>query len=621
MTFNLLSLKNVNTKMEEETIIKKYEDILRRYNILNKISKIVASNNDLNKILKTTLKGITFGDGFGFNRAFLFLLDKKENYLVGKLAIGTETAEEAWKTWQEIQEKNYSLEEFLSIEKLGGEDNSALNKKLVNLKIPIIPGKIIDQCFKSKNPKIVDLTLPETSSDNGIVNDPSMIENEILELLNHPKFCIVPLICRTKRVGMLIVDNKYNNREITQDDATFLLMLGQFVASSIRNTIIYSELKESFNKLAKVNAQIKILKEYNENIIESIPLNVFVIDNYFNITSCNKNFSDLMNLTKEEIIGKNINDFSIKVGDFALTDCIKEVMDDKKIGAFYKTKISINNKCEDSFYDLSLVTLKDSKGNIIGVIGLIDDITKIVNLEKALQETRKFSELGKLAATVAHEIRNPLIAIGGYANRIKRKYLENKEFDIENIEIIIKEINRLEKILNDIMDFTSNRRIEFCEISLNKVILDCLELAQIPAEQNNVIINSLGLDKILENHNLIILGSYDDLKAAFINLLNNAIEASKPKQVIDMNINIIENNDQKWAEVQITNQATIQNEENLSNIFLPFYTTKIHGAGLGLAVTKKIIEGHHGNINVESNNEIGTTFTVKLPLIKIENNV
>ena len=208
MTFNLLSLKNVNTKMEEETIIKKYEDILRRYNILNKISKIVASNNDLNKILKTTLKGITFGDGFGFNRAFLFLLDKKENYLVGKLAIGTETAEEAWKTWQEIQEKNYSLEEFLSIEKLGGEDNSALNKKLVNLKIPIIPGKIIDQCFKSKNPKIVDLTLPETSSDNGIVNDLSMIENEILELLNHPKFCIVPLICRTKRVGMLIVDNK-----------------------------------------------------------------------------------------------------------------------------------------------------------------------------------------------------------------------------------------------------------------------------------------------------------------------------------------------------------------------------------------------------------------------------
>ena len=131
---------------------------------------------------------------------------------------------------------------------------------------------------------------------------------------------------------------------------------------------------------------------------------------------------------------------------------------------------------------------------------------------------------------MAHEIRNPLIAIGGYANRIKRKYLENKEFDIENIEIIIKEINRLEKILNDIMDFTSNRRIEFCEISLNKVILDCLELAQIPAEQNNVIINSLGLDKILENHNLIILGSYDDLKAAFINLLNNAIEASKPNR-------------------------------------------------------------------------------------------
>jgi nitrogen fixation/metabolism regulation signal transduction histidine kinase len=98
------------------------------------------------------------------------------------------------------------------------------------------------------------------------------------------------------------------------------MMLGQFAASAVRNTIIYDELKESLNKLANVNYQMKLLKEYNENILESIPLNVFVVDKDFYITACNNNFSKLLRTPKFEIIGKNIRNYNVKIGEYALVE-------------------------------------------------------------------------------------------------------------------------------------------------------------------------------------------------------------------------------------------------------------------------------------------------------------
>ncbi|MHB1274311.1 MAG: GAF domain-containing sensor histidine kinase [Candidatus Humimicrobiaceae bacterium] len=601
-----------------EQIISKYEDLLRRYNILNRISKIVASTTELGKILNITLRGVTFGDGFGFNRAFLFLLNQKMDKLTGRLAVGTETAEEAWKIWGEIQKKNYSLEEFISHEKLNEQGNLLLNARLKKITIQITPGKIINQCLTIGEPVNVDLTKNSLNENPGYFVDASKIENEILELIQYTKFCLIPLITRSRKVGLLIVDNKYNNREITQDDITFLMMLGSFAASSIRNTIIYNELKESLDNLAKVNYQIKILKEYNENILESVPSSMFVVDNNFNFTACNKNFSDMMHILKENLIGKNIRNFKIFVNDFNLIDEITNVINEKKVEGFYKVKIKINDVISDPIFNLLLVLLKDSKDNIDGVIGILENITEIVNLEKYLQETRRFSELGKFSATIAHEIRNPLVSIGGYANRIKRKYTEKKDLDVNDINIITDEIKRLEQILKDILDYASDKKTDFKIINLCEVLKYCIDLVKISAEQNNISITLLSGEDFLNSHNLFIKGSYDNLKQAFINLLNNAIEASIPRQTVYIDTEIIEENGQKSAEIKINNKSFIQNEKNLHKIFLPFYTTKIHGTGLGLTLTKKIIEEHSGSIDVESNMGNGTTFTMKLPLVKIE---
>ncbi len=602
-----------------DSTIKKYEDLLRRYNILNSISKIVASTRELNKILGITLRGVTFGNGFGFNRAMLFLIDERANTLKGRLAIGTETAEEAWKVWADILQKNYSLEEFLSLEKFGNGEPSSFNQKILDISIPIKKDFIIEQCLDDGNPKNVDLTLNNITDEDFMIKDASVIEKEILDLVNHPRFCMIPLICRTKKVGIIIVDNKYNNREITREDCVFLMMLGQFAASSIRNTMIYDELKESLNKLANVNYQIKLLKEYNENILESIPLNVFVVDRDFYLTACNNNFSNLMGMQKFEIIGRNIRSYDIKIGEYDLIEEVENVLKNKDIRVFRNIRIKMLGKVSESVFDFTLVILKNSKENIDGVIGIIEDITKTVNLEKSLEEAKRFSELGKLSAAIAHEIKNPLISIGGYANRIKRKYFQNNEFDINNIETVISEIYRLEKILNDILYYGSGKKAVYENMNLSLLLKDCIKLAHISAEINNISITLVSEQNYIENTDIIVYGSYNSLKQAFINLLNNAIEASISRQKISVDSRIIDENSKKWVEIKINNEAFIQNDKDIINIFTPFYTTKIHGTGLGLPITKKIIEEHSGVISVESNFEKGTTFSVKLPLAENNN--
>src|SRR5665648_239012 len=124
--------------MSAEEAIKNYQDILRQYNILNQIAKTVASTLDLNELLRIILTGVTLGDGFGFNRAFLFLIDRNAKQLSGRMAIGPSSTEEAWKIWSEVQQTNYSLEEFLNSEKFEIEKNySALDEKIRQIIIPL----------------------------------------------------------------------------------------------------------------------------------------------------------------------------------------------------------------------------------------------------------------------------------------------------------------------------------------------------------------------------------------------------------------------------------------------------------------------------------------------------
>jgi PAS domain S-box-containing protein len=604
--------------MSADDQIKNYQDLLRQYNILNQISRTVSSTLDLNKILRIILTGVTFGDGFGFNRAFLFLIDREEKNLIGRMAIGPSSNKEAWMVWGEIQQSSFSLEEYLNSEKFDNQNRaSALDDEIKKMRIPLIKGKELFLCMEDGTPRNVNLETGSNVWDDTLqITDPSRIEPGLLGYLDYPKFCIIPLISRTKKVGTLIVDNKFNHREITKADIDFLSMLGQFAASSIRNTLIYNDLKDSLEALAKLNSKLEFLKEYNEKIIESIPVSIIVLDHDFKVTLCNSNSEKLMGRTKEYLIGKKIKKGLVSLDEQDLYDEAERVMQDKRAEGFYKTTVTFGGKKSNEIYDIMLVPFKFSAETPEGVVVIIENMTKTVKLEQSLSEAKRLSELGRLSATVAHEIRNPLIAIGGYVNRVKKKYTETGQVNEENLNIIINEVARLEKIVNEILDYAAERRVEHSEINIGKVLQEVISLAQAAAEQKNVdIVIECGSDSI-STREIIMNGNADNLKQAFLNVFNNAIEASETRDQVKICVQLEEDEDGKYITVRVNNRTLLSSEEEVYNIFLPFYTTKSRGSGLGLTITKRIIEQHSGKIDVVSNIDIGTTFTIKLPLVR-----
>ena len=582
------------------------------------MAKTVSSTLDLNEILRIVLTGVTFGDGFGFNRAFLFLIDRQAKHLVGRMAIGPATPEEAWKIWDDVLKKNIPLEEFLMFEKLETQyASSKLDEEIRKIRIDIDPDKVLFMCLQDGIPRNVDLTQNITAPENNdLVSDVNLFEQNLLDYLDYPKFCIIPLISRTKKVGVMIVDNKYNHRPIMSEDINFLLMLSQFAASSIRNTIIYNDLKDSLGALAKLNLKHKYLKEYNEKILESIPVSIIVLDHNMTVTMCNENSAGIMGTDKTLIIGKKIEAGTILIDSIDLVEEVTFILANKVAQGFYKVNVKFKSNKNDNVFDVTLVPFKFSEETPEGVLIIIEDVTKTVRLEQSLIEAKRLSELGKLSATVAHEIRNPLIAIGGYANRIKKRYLERQEINPENIEVIINEVARLEKIVNETLEFAIERKIEFKDFNICGLLLDCINLTRTAAEQSNISINIKSGSELIKNNNIFIHGSYDSLKQAFINVFNNAIEASETRDVVSIEIFPENVNENSVLVIKVNNKAKLANEVNINNIFLPFYTTKSKGTGLGLTITKRIIKQHKGTIDVSSNAETGTTFIIKLPVLQ-----
>ncbi len=267
--------------------------VLRKLNILYQISKYISSTLDIDKVLRFILTGVTFGNGFGYNRAHLFLVDRKNKYLSGRMAVGPENAEDSANIWEDINEKDYSLEEFLEKQTGNKSVPSQLDKKIKEIKIPISSDKLVAKSYKQNEIKNIDLDSGKYRKED--------FEKKLLDYIDYPRFCIIPLSSFKNPVGILIVDNKYNQRIITQEDINFLYMLSQQATLAIDNANAYQDLKKIIEKLVKVNEKINYLKEYNENIVENIPIGICVVNKEALIRACNSYFCRMFNKKKSAL--------------------------------------------------------------------------------------------------------------------------------------------------------------------------------------------------------------------------------------------------------------------------------------------------------------------------------
>jgi two-component system sensor histidine kinase HydH len=240
----------------------------------------------------------------------------------------------------------------------------------------------------------------------------------------------------------------------------------------------------------------------------------------------------------------------------------------------------------------------------LGDILLFRDLSEIQHLKKEIERSARLASIGKLAAGVAHEIRNPLSSIKGFATYFKERYRKVPE-DQKTAEIMIQEVDRLNRVISQLLEFARPLEIHKKPTSLGVLIQDSLKLIEGDINRKELKVEVHIASEIPE-----VKIDPDKFKQVFLNLYLNAIDAMKKGGTLSVEAR--QEADTRGVQITISDTGKGIEEEDLPHIFDPYFTTKSSGTGLGLAIVHKIIESHGGKIRVSSRTGIGTDVIIWL---------
>jgi two-component system, NtrC family, sensor histidine kinase HydH len=217
-----------------------------------------------------------------------------------------------------------------------------------------------------------------------------------------------------------------------------------------------------------------------------------------------------------------------------------------------------------------------------------------------LERERYLAEVGRIATVIVHDLKNPLIAIEGFARRIK----EGRGNTDTSAHVILNSANHMQKILTSVLDFSRPLELNLKETDLRDIVKQAAESCRMQAEQREVNLSvDLPATPVCATVDSFYLGR------AFVNLITNAIEASGKKQGVSLLLVV----DKIMTTITIADEGSGMEKKTLENVFVPFYTKKIDGTGLGMPIAKKIIEGHLGKIHISTKHGQGTEVVIGLP--------
>ena len=435
--------------------------------ILYDIGTAMSTTLNLDRLLRIIMTAATMGgSGLGFNRAILLLTNERTNTLQGMMGVGPTSWEEAGRAWGEVLGKHKSLLEWIQTGDLFNNRDSELNTLARSIRVQLAPGD-----------SVLALTVLNKQAYN-IVDAPAspFVNKELRERLKVQSFATVPLIAKDRVIGVIYVDNMFNQRPITDNDIRFLTMFAHQAALAIENAIIHSNL-ETLNK---------DLRSMHEQLVQS----------------------------------------------------------------------------------------------------------------------EKMAALGAMMAEITHEIRNPLVSIGGFTRRLAKKLQDPEEK--KYIDIIMSEVTRLEAIIHDNLSYIKEMSPQLKEMDLNTLVNDTLMLYE-----DELVQRGIRLERTLSPSHPVLMLDAQQIKQALINIIKNAIEAMTNGGVLGITTNDLP--EKQEAALEISDTGPGIPAKVMHNIFNPYYTTKTLGTGLGLPITSRIVKSHHGRIEVRNRESGGAVFTIRLP--------
>src|SRR6266446_4641994 len=410
----------------------------------------------------------------------------------------------------------------------------------------------------------------------------------------------IPCHARQKTIAFLGLGKTMQGDFLSSEDVELLEALAGYIGIAIQNGRLYASLEQKVSEYER-------LKDFNENIVESINVGVMAVDLQDRIESWNSQMEVMYAQPRWQVVGRSLSE----VFPAAFVEEFYRVRQNPGIHNLYKFRLGTPTG-ESRIVNVAMAPLVTRKFNVVGRLVIMDDITEMIELEVQLTQADKLSSIGLLAAGVAHEVNTPLAVISSYTQMLA-KQLQSDPQKAGLLEKITKQTFRASEIVNNLLNFSRTTGTELTEISLNKVIADTLALLEHQFKVAHIQVQS----ELYESLPLI-QGNAGRLQQVFLNLFLNAKDAMSGGGVLN-----VATLNGEFVSVRVSDTGSGIAQENIQRIYDPFFTTKTspaegqnRGTGLGLSVTYGIIQEHAGNIRVESRPGEGTTFTLDFPLIR-----
>jgi signal transduction histidine kinase len=428
----------------------------------------------------------------------------------------------------------------------------------------------------------------------------------------------LPCTVRGRIIAYLGASRTTDGDYLSSVDTELLVTLSGYIGIAIENAGLYRSLQRKVEEYER-------LKEFSENIVESINVGILAADLEDRVESWNTQIEQLSGITREHALGRKLSELF----PGALTEQFDRVRGETGIHHIYKfvlkpaaaasavngnghanghaTGLPSPARFREATLNVAIAPLVSKEQQQIGRLIIFDDVTDRAELEQRLVQADKLSSIGLLAAGVAHEVNTPLAVISTYAQMLAKQVAEDSQKSMI-LDKIAKQTFRASEIVNSLLNFSRTSTTSFGDVGLNRVIHETLSLLEHQLHKAGIQLKT-DLDPELPP----VHGNAGKLQQVFLNLFLNARDAMSAGGVLEV---------RTWAEgagvrVEVSDTGTGIAPENIHRIYDPFFTTKAarKGTGLGLSVTYGIIQEHGGSIEVSNRRSGGARFRLELPVV------
>ena len=345
-------------------------------------------------------------------------------------------------------------------------------------------------------------------------------------------------------------------------------------------------------------------------LFDQIQDDILLLDKRGKVLDANQSIVKKTGKTKQQLLGQHCWELFADIAptpccDLDSPDCpFRKALKDGAPAESLQTWVNKDGRAQ--YYRVYAYPVFNEQGLLTKIVEMRRDITHRTEMEKRLQQSEKLAAIGELSAYIAHEIRNPLFTIGGFANSLLKK-ADLDDSSQEKIKIILHESQKLDHILKNIINFSRPTKSEESEINVNRIIMDILQLFRLSCEEQQI-----KTETEIDHGLALAKGDPELIKQCLINLIKNSIEAMPDGGYLTLSTGM----EEEFIVIKVGDTGKGIPREIREKVFNPFFTTKKgEGAGLGLAMTKKIIEDMGGRLELFSQESKGTTIVIYLPPI------